>query len=190
MCTCVCLLQKLRCQSKSQQRYAAPTPHSPVNGETNQTSAANQHFISGAIWPSANCVSLKAVNQHCDPPPPLPFLLKMSAFELAFWLRGVAWPSWGRGWFVDRSLLISCCISFDHSFKDSQELIQARCSDIIRVHKCISFSLALCSGGDPEHQLRGDGAQLSFSSSSSPGLQAVLRVPGQVVRLSLRSELL
>lgn len=52
------------------------------------------------------------------------------------------------------------------------------------------FFLCLCSGGDPEHQLRGDGAQLSFASSSSSCLQAVLCVPGQVIWLSLWSELL
>ena len=66
-----------------------PPPRSPVNGEANQISAANQVFISGAIWPSANCVSFKSLSIS-SVPPPLPFLLKMSAFELAFWLRGVA----------------------------------------------------------------------------------------------------
>lgn len=79
-----------------------PSTHSAVNGEANQISAANQHFISRAIWPSANCVSFKSLSISSDPPPLL-FLLKMPAFEPSFWLQGgdlhvVGWGvSGGRG---------------------------------------------------------------------------------------------
>ena len=68
-----------------------PPPCSPINGKANQISAANQHFISRAIWPSANCVSFKSVSISSAPPPHPLSLLKMSAFELvAFWPHGVA----------------------------------------------------------------------------------------------------
>lgn len=53
---------------------------------------------------------------------------------------------------------------------------------------CIFF-LAL-SGGDPEHQLRGDGAQLPVSTSPAPRLQAVLCVPGQILGVPLWCQLL
>ena len=69
-------------------KVSCPLLDSPINGEANQISAANQHFISRAIWPSANCVSFKSLSISRVP---LPFLLKISAFELvAFWLHGVA----------------------------------------------------------------------------------------------------
>ncbi len=48
----------------------------------------------------------------------------------------------------------------------------------------VLFSL-LFSGGDPEHQFGGDGAQLPFSATSAPYLQALLRLPGQVFRVPL-----
>lgn len=47
------------------------SPHSAVNGEANQISAANQHFISRAIWPSANCVSFKSLSISSDLAPSL-----------------------------------------------------------------------------------------------------------------------
>lgn len=112
--------------------------HSPVNGEANQISAANQHFISRVIWPSANCVSFKSC-QSAETPR-LPFLLKISAFELAFWLWGGR-PARGRGRFVDHTLLISCisiCINFHHSFKDFGNWS----SVLIRELKCFFFPLS------------------------------------------------
>lgn len=51
------------------------------------------------------------------------------------------------------------------------------------------FFLAL-SGGDPEHQLRGDGAQFPVSTSPAPRLQAVLCVPGQILGVPLWCQLL
>lgn len=81
------------------------SPHSAVKGEANQISAANQHFISRAIWPSANCVSFKSLSITSDPPSLL-FLLKMPAFEPSFSklqggdLRVVGWEG---GLFVDSS---------------------------------------------------------------------------------------
>ena len=50
--------------------------------------------------------------------------------------------------------------------------------------------MAPSSGGDAEQQLGGDGAQLPVPAAPAPGLQAVLRVPGQVIRLPLRGQLL
>lgn len=80
-------------------------PHLAVNGEANQISAANQHFICRTIWPSANCVSFKSLSISSNPPP-LPFLLKMPAFEPSFWVQGgdlhvVGWRVRGGGLFVD-----------------------------------------------------------------------------------------
>lgn len=74
------------------------SPHSAVNGEANQISAANQHFISGAIWPSANCVSFKSLSISGDPPS-TPFSPK-NAFEPSFWLQGgdLHVVGWGWGW--------------------------------------------------------------------------------------------
>lgn len=46
------------------------------------------------------------------------------------------------------------------------------------------------SGWDPEHQLRGDGTQFSVSTSPTSYLQALLCVPGQVLRVPLWGQLL
>lgn len=54
----------------------------------------------------------------------------------------------------------------------------------------LSFFLLALSGGDPEHQLRGDGAQFPVSTSPAPRLQAVLCVPGQILGLPLWCQLL
>lgn len=54
----------------------------------------------------------------------------------------------------------------------------------------LSVFLLVLSGGDPEHQLRGDGAQFPVSASPAPRLQAVLRVPGQILGVPLRCQLL
>lgn len=71
-CVCVCVhaqthshrCKNSRCLSKSQHRYPphTQTHNLPVKGEANQILAANQHFIRGAIWPSANCVSFKSLS--------------------------------------------------------------------------------------------------------------------------------
>lgn len=54
----------------------------------------------------------------------------------------------------------------------------------------LSFFLLALSGGDPEHQLRGDGAQFPVSTSPAPRLQAVLCVPGQILGVPLWCQLL
>ena len=48
--------------------------------------------------------------------------------------------------------------------------------------------LSLHSDRDPEHQLGGDRAQPPVAAPAPPGLQALLRVPGQVVGVPLRSQ--
>ncbi len=56
---------------------------------------------------------------------------------------------------------------------------------------CLFLSFFLVhSGGDPEHQLRGDGPQFPVSTSPTSYLQAMLCVPGQVLRVPLRCQLL
>ena len=64
-----------------------PLPSSAVNREANQISAANQHFISTAIWPSANCVSFKPLSISSPPPTP-PFSLKKNVPLSFLALRG------------------------------------------------------------------------------------------------------
>lgn len=67
------------------------------------------------------------------------------------------------------------------------------CLTMIYVKSCAHvvflFSL-VCSGGDPKHQLRGDGTQFSVSTSPTSGLQTMFCVPGQVLRVPLRCQLL
>lgn len=70
----------------------------------------------------------------------------------------------------------------------TQRLVRKSCA-LLALPFFLSFFLTL-SGGDPEHQLRGDGAQFPVSTSSAPRLQAVLRVPGQILGLPLRCQLL
>ena len=67
------------------------------------------------------------------------------------------------------------------------------CPTVIYVTSCahVLFLFFLVrSGGDPEHQLRGDGTQFSVSTSPTSGLQTMFCVPGQVLRVPLRCQLL
>ena len=48
--------------------------------------------------------------------------------------------------------------------------------------------LSLHSDRDPEHQLGGDRAQPPVAAAAAPRLQALLRVPGQVVGVPLRGQ--
>lgn len=74
-----------------------------------------------------------------------------------------------------------------------QQTTQRPYKTIIWDQKCAHvpfFFSVFHSGGDPEHQLRGDGTQFSVSASPTSGVQALLRVPGQVFRVSLWGQLL
>lgn len=62
--------QKIQMPVKNSTAVSHLPPHSPVNGKANQISAANQIFISRAIWPSANCVSFKSLSVSSATPPP------------------------------------------------------------------------------------------------------------------------
>lgn len=108
--------------------------------------------------------------------------------------------------------VVNRSVFFKHTYKMSRDLLSAAClithesrsnmswsADPLTVHSsCIfvTYSPRLClclclhSRGDPEHQLRGDGAQFSVSTSTASCLQTLLRVPGQVLGVPLWGQLL
>lgn len=61
-------------------------------------------------------------------------------------------------------------------------------SDFIRSNVIFPSCCFLYSCGDPEHQFRGDGAQLTLSTTSTSCLQTLFRLPGQVFRVPLRCQ--
>lgn len=71
----------------------------------------------------------------------------------------------------------------------TQRLLMKSCA-LLTLPFFLSVFLLARSGGDPEHQLRGDGAQFPVPASPAPRLQAVLRVPGQILGVPLRCQLL